>query len=66
MEKKIPRDRNGTELSSGDFVKVFLDHSEKPDFTAKILFTGDEKSTLMTLEGGTINEPIDNKNLEIL
>lgn len=66
MEKKIPRDRNGTLLSSGDFVKVFLDHSERPDYTAKVLFTGDEKSTLMTMEGRTINEPIDNKKLEVL
>lgn len=64
MEKKIPRDRNGTELSPGDFVKVFLDHSERPDYLAKVLFTGAEQSTIRK-EGGRDSVPVDNKKLEV-
>jgi len=64
MEKKIPRDRNGTPLSPGDFVWVFLDHSEKPDFMAKVLYPGVEKSTIRK-EGGRDSEPADNEKLEV-
>lgn len=62
-EKKIPRDRNGTELSPGDFVWVFWEE-KSTNFMAKVLFPGVEKSTLATVGGRTINEPVDNKNLE--
>jgi len=65
MEKKIPRDRNGTSLSPGDFVWVFLDHGERPDFMAKVIQVGIEKS-ILEKERRTLDEPVDNRNLEIL
>ncbi len=64
MEKKIPRDRNGTPLENGDFVWVFSNH-EKPDFMAKVIQVGIEKS-ILEKERRTLDEPVDNRNLEIL
>jgi hypothetical protein len=64
-EKKIPKDRKGVPLSPGDFVWVFLDHSERPDYMAKVLFTGIEKSTLER-EGRRGCEPVDNEKIEAL
>jgi len=65
QENKAPKDRNGTPLSGGDFVRVFLEHTERPDHTAKVLYTGEEKSTLEPVGGRGI-EHIDNQNLEVL
>lgn len=64
-EKKIPRDRNGTELSPGVFVRTFQ-REERTNSMFKVLIPGVEKSTLATAEGKTIDEPVDNKNLEVV
>lgn len=63
MEKEIPKDRNGTSLSYGDLVNVFLDHKKRP-FPAKVICPGIEKS-IIRKEGGRYSEPIDNQNLEV-
>jgi len=63
METKIPEDRNGTPLSCGDLVNVFLDHKERP-FPAKVICPGVEKS-IIRKEGRRNDESADNKNLEI-
>lgn len=64
MEKKIPRDRNGTPLTYGDFVWVFLNHGE-PKSMAKVIQVGVEKS-ILEKERRTLDEPVENRNLEIL
>ncbi|MDP2934833.1 MAG: hypothetical protein Q8N59_03655 [bacterium] len=64
MEKKIPRDRNGTPLTYGDFVRVFLNHGNT-NFVAKVIQVGVEKS-ILEKERRTLDEPVDNQNLEIL
>jgi hypothetical protein len=64
-EKKIPKDRKGNDLSPGDFVWVYLDHGERPDYQAKVLFTGAEKSALER-EGRRGCESVDNGKLEIV
>jgi hypothetical protein len=65
MEKKIPKDRKGIPLSPGDFVWVYLDHGERPDYMAKVLFAGVEKSTVRK-EGGRDSVPVDNEKLEVI
>lgn len=65
-EKKIPKDRNGTPLSPGDFVGVYLDHSERPDHLAKVVVPGADKSVIR-IEGRREceSQPVDNQKLEV-
>ena len=64
MEKKIPRDRNGTPLDNGTPVRVFLNHGNT-NFVAKVIQVGIEKS-ILEKERRTLDEPVENKNLEVL
>jgi hypothetical protein len=74
MEKEIPRDRNGTPLPCGTYVRIYSNH--EGDFfrktgvilprSAKVVFPGTEKSLLESLEGREIRVLVDNRNLEVI
>ena len=65
-EKKIPKDRNGTPLSPGDLVEVYLDHGERPDYLAKVVIPGADNSVIR-IEGRRECErqPVDNQKLKV-
>jgi len=64
-KKKVFKDRNGTPIAPGDFVRVYSDHAFRPDYTAKVLYSGVEASTLRK-EGERGDVRVDNKCLEVL
>jgi len=64
-KKKVFKDRNGTPIAPGDFVRVYSDHALRPDYLAKILFTGVDASTVRK-EGERDSVRVSNNHLEAL